>query len=64
MSSGTVDTTSTGSYIIYYDVTDISGNSAIQVSRTVNVVNGNTPIITLTGSGTITQEVGIPYIDL
>ncbi|WP_296824034.1 ELWxxDGT repeat protein, partial [Sulfurovum sp.] len=39
--TGTVDTTTPGSYTLSYDVNDTAGNSAAQVTRTVNVV---TPI--------------------
>ena len=35
--TGTVDTTRTGTYMIYYDVTDGSGNAAVQKTRTVHV---------------------------
>ncbi|MBB3123281.1 archaellum component FlaG (FlaF/FlaG flagellin family) [Mesoflavibacter sabulilitoris] len=35
--TGNVDTTVEGSYIIYYDAQDISGNDALQITRTVIV---------------------------
>ena len=38
-----------GTYQIYYDSTDSEGNSAVQVTRTVNVVDTTIPVITLTG---------------
>ena len=34
-----VDTSIIGSYIVTYNVSDISGNDAIQVTRTVNVTD-------------------------
>jgi hypothetical protein len=37
--SGTVDTNKTGSYTITYGATDPSGNEAVPVTRTVNVVD-------------------------
>jgi hypothetical protein len=37
--SGSVDVTTLGTYMITYNATDKSGNSAIEVSRTVNVIN-------------------------
>lgn len=46
-----------------YDVTDTSLNPATQVTRTVNVITGNTPLITLTGSGVVIHEVNTPYFD-
>ncbi len=39
--TGTVDTAISGTYILYYDVTDAAGNTAEQVIRTVNIVEGN-----------------------
>ncbi len=59
-----VDTSVINSYTVTYNVSDISGNTAIQVTRTVNVIAGNIPTIILNGSGSITQEVGSPYSDL
>jgi hypothetical protein len=40
-------------YTLTYSYTDASGNIAVPVTRTVNVVDTTKPIITLTGSGTI-----------
>jgi hypothetical protein len=37
--TGSVDTSAVGSYIIYYNYTDPSGNSAVEVTRTVKVVD-------------------------
>ncbi|MFA6463036.1 MAG: MBG domain-containing protein [Candidatus Shapirobacteria bacterium] len=37
--TGTVDTKNVGSYVIYYDAVDSSNNTAIQVIRTINVVD-------------------------
>jgi hypothetical protein len=39
-----------GSYIVTYDVSDDAGNAAVQVERTVNVVDATAPVITLMGS--------------
>lgn len=41
--TGTVDTSTVGSYTLYYDATDSSSNSAIQVTRTVDVVDTTDP---------------------
>ena len=46
------------------DVTDISDNAATQVTRTVNVVAGNSPVITLTGTNPQTITVNDPYTEL
>ena len=53
-----------GTYLIYYDSTDSEGNSAVQVTRTVNVVDTTPPVITLTGENPQTIELGDVYIEL
>ena len=47
--SGSVDVNTVGSYSLTYDYTDAAGNAAVQVTRTVNVVDTTNPVITLTG---------------
>ncbi len=37
--TGSLDTSTVGIYYLYYDVSDSSGNAAIQITRTVNVVD-------------------------
>lgn len=44
--NGTVDTDTVGSYSVYYDATDLAGNSATQVIRTVNVIDSELPSTT------------------
>lgn len=61
--SGVVDTNTLGSYTLTYDDTDTNGNIAVQVIRTVNVIAGGTPGITLTGISPLTHEVLTPYTD-
>ena len=58
-----VDITTVGSYTVTYDVIDSSGNVAIQVTRTVNVVDTTPPVITLIGSNPETVEVNTSYVD-
>ena len=53
-----------GTYSIYYDSTDASGNNAIQVNRTVNVVDITPPVITLSGDNPQTIEFGDGYTEL
>ena len=53
-----------GSYTIYYDATDAAGNDAVQVTRTVNVVDTTAPVITLTGDNPQTIELGDGYTEL
>lgn len=61
--SGSVNTATVGAYIITYNATDSSGNVATPVTRTVNVVDGNIPVITLNG---VTSDitVGGTYTEL
>ena len=58
-----VDTNTVGTYIITYNVSDVSGNVALEVTRTVNVVDTTLPVITLLGDNPVTIEVGSTYID-
>jgi Domain of unknown function (DUF5011)/Bacterial Ig-like domain len=63
--SGTVNVNILWTYILTYHKTDIAGNIATVVSRTVNVVADITaPVITLSGSTTLTLEAGSSYIDV
>jgi gliding motility-associated-like protein len=59
----TVDIDVVGSYMVTYDITDANGNSAVTVTRTINVVDTTIPVITLTGDATVTIEVGTTYTD-
>ena len=59
----TVDETTVGTYTLTYNVTDANGNVAVEVTRTVNVVDTTVPVITLTGESTVTIEVGSTYTD-
>ena len=58
-----VNTNILGSYIITYNVSDSSGNSAPEVTRAVNVVDTTIPVITLLGDETINIKVGDKYED-
>ncbi|MFA6419970.1 MAG: ice-binding family protein [archaeon] len=59
-----VNTLILGTYTVTYDVNDSSGNHAVQVNRTVNVVDRNVPVITLTGANPQTIEKGTSYSEL
>ena len=61
--TGSVDTSTVGTYTINYNVDDAAGNSAVQVSRTVNVTDQTIPVITLTGSSTVNLTVGDTYTE-
>ncbi|MBQ4820612.1 immunoglobulin-like domain-containing protein [Aquimarina sp. MMG016] len=53
-----------GSYAVTYNATDASGNNAVEVIRTVNVVDTTVPVITLTGANPQTIELGAGYSEL
>ena len=61
-SSGTVDTSTTGTYTIEYSVSNAAGNIT-SVTRVVVVNLDLPPTITLTGSSNITLLVGDAYIE-
>ena len=61
-SSGSVDTSTLGSYIISYSATDLSGNTASAI-RVVNVVDTTAPVVTVTGDNPATVELGGTYTD-
>ena len=61
-SSGTVDTSTVGSYTITYTATDKDGNTAT-ATRTVNVVDTTAPEVTVTGDNPATTELGADYED-
>ena len=59
-----VDTNVVDSYTVTYNVTDANNNDAIEVTRTVNVVDTTKPVISLIGDATVSIEVGSSYVDL
>jgi large repetitive protein len=59
---GTVDASVSGTYEVYYQVSDASGNAALSLTRTVTVEDNTAPVITLTG-GAVTVECGASYVD-
>jgi len=58
-----VDVFVIGTYAVTYDVTDSSGNPAVQVVRTVHVVDTTSPVITRLGGPEMTVEAGSAYND-
>ena len=52
-----------GSYQVTYNVQDTAGNDAIEVMRTVNVVDTIVPVIILTGDNPQTVELGGVYVE-
>lgn len=61
--SGSIDTNTLGTYTINYDATDSSTNTAVTVTRTVNVVDTTAPVITLLGSTPVDTEWKQVYTD-
>ena len=62
--SGSVNTSTSGSYILTYNVSDAAGNPAIQVTRTVNVIPDTTaPGITLNGDAIVSVDQNSTYTD-
>lgn len=60
--SGTVNENITGLYTITYTATDLSSNTAT-VTRNVNVINGNPPVVTINGSSPVTINEDTIYSD-
>jgi hypothetical protein len=58
--SGTVDTSVLGSYTITYSATDAAGNSSND-TRTVTVVDTIAPVISLSGSSSMTVLIGSTF---
>lgn len=56
-----LDTQLEGTYIVYYSVTDTSGNTSPTLQRTVDVVDTTNPLISLLGASLYTMECGYPY---
>ncbi len=62
--TGTVDTSVLGPHVLTYNASDGGGRPAAPITRTVTVVAGNAPVITLIGDPVVTIECGSgPYTD-
>ena len=61
--TGSVNSATPGVYQITYYAVDEAGNSAVPVTRRVEVVDTDSPVITLLGFADITHEAGSDYID-
>ena len=60
--SGTVDTSTVGTYTITYSATDAAGNTGT-ATRTVNVVDTTAPVITLSGGSWTNNGTTVNFID-
>jgi hypothetical protein len=58
-----LNTNIVGTYTITYNISDNAGNSAIPVTRTINVIDVLAPVITIQGSNPITISAGSVYSD-
>ena len=61
--TGSVDTDTLGEYILTYTVTDRYGKTA-SVTRTIDVIDSQAPVINLNGNSTITLERESEYVEL
>mgnify|MGYP002619894864 CR=1 FL=1 len=61
--TGSVNVDVLGVYELRYNVSNSGGNAAIEVVRTVTVVDTTPPVITLLGAATITVELGDSFTD-
>jgi hypothetical protein len=62
--NGAVNANTPDTYYLSFDATDTAGNVASTVTRTVTVVDTTKPVITLTGSATVTHEAATSYVDV
>jgi hypothetical protein len=61
--SGSINVNAPGSYTITYNAADPSGNTALPVTRTVNVVDTTKPTLALNGAATMTVECHTAFVD-
>ena len=62
--NGSVDSDTPGIYHITYSATDTAGNVAVQVVRTIRVLDHDAPTIALLGDTNVTHEAGPEYVDV
>lgn len=62
-SGDSVNVNVAGTYAIHYNVLDVAGNAATQITRLVSVSDTTAPVLSLIGSGFVTHEQGTPYTD-
>ncbi len=64
--TGSVDTHTVGTYTLFYNVSDAAGNAALEVTRTVDVIDApdtTPPVITLLGSSGMTATQDASFTD-
>lgn len=63
VAGGSVNTSTIGTYTLTYNVADASGNTAAEVTRTVNVTDQTKPVITLVGEAAMSIAKGSTFVD-
>ncbi len=58
--TGSVDAATVGTYTLNYDVADNQGQTAMTVTRTVNVVDTTAPVITVPSSTIVVDTLSVP----
>jgi len=61
--TGTVATSTLGTYTLAYDVSDTEGNAAVTVTRTVYVKDTQPPVLTLVGDPVMSVPFGAAFTD-
>ncbi len=61
--TGTIDVNTVGTYVLKYNAKDSSGNSAVEVQRTVTVGDTGIPVISINGDVLVVQEAKGTYVD-
>ncbi|PYI50989.1 immunoglobulin-like domain-containing protein [Paenibacillus flagellatus] len=61
--TGTVDSTTLGTYTLFYNVSDAAGNAAATVTRAVYVNDTQPPVLTLLGDPVMSVPAGAAFAD-
>jgi hypothetical protein len=61
--SSNVNLMAIGAYSVLYSVADAGGNQATVTSRTVNVADNTSPVITLLGDANVTHVINTAWVD-
>lgn len=61
--SGAVNTAQPGVYTLLYRHIDSASNTGNTVTRTITVSDIVAPVVTVLGSGSVVQELDLPYVD-
>ena len=61
--TGEVNASKLGTYVLNYARTDEAGNVALDVNRTITVIDTEVPVITILGDTNASHESGVVYVD-